>query len=125
MLRFVRILQLTLRLTGLGLLILGAFIWGGRAELTSAHVALGALFVLALWCLSAVGFRRRAATGLAVRGVIWGAIVLYFGMAQQQLLVGASHVFIRILHLIVGLVAIGLGEALGARIRRANSALVA
>jgi hypothetical protein len=120
MLRLIRILQLTLRLDGLALIIVGAFIWGGHNELTQAHMGLGALFVLALWALSAVGFRSRSTIGLAVRGLIWGGVVLYFGMVQTQLLVGEAHVSIRILHLIVGLVAIGLGEALGARLRRAH-----
>ena len=118
--RLLRIVQLTFRLTALLLLILGALIWGGRSNLAQPHAALGMLFVLSLWCLAALGFRTRAGVPLAFRAVFWGFVVLIFGMVQVNMWPGPQHVYVRILHLVVGLAAIGLGEMLGARIKRAH-----
>ena len=39
-------------------------------------------------------------------------------MVQAQLLVGDAHVVVQVVHLLVGIVAIGLGEALAAAGRR-------
>jgi len=40
------------------------------------------------------------------------------GLAQDRLLPGSAHWLIQVLHLLVGLAAIGQGEALAARILR-------
>jgi hypothetical protein len=125
MLRMVRILQMTVRLTGLALIILGTLIWTGHVELRQAHMGLGVLFVLALWSLAGIGFRTRVGVGLATRAVLWGLVVLYFGMVQGQIGTGSMHVYIRILHLVVGLVAIGVAEFLAARIKRSHKGLQA
>ncbi len=102
------------------MIILGALIWTGRSDLAQPHAALGVLFVFSLWCLAALGFRARAGRGLAFRAVVWGFVVLLFGMLQTGMWPGPRHVYIRVLHLIVGLIAIGIGEMLGARIKRAH-----
>lgn len=120
MARVLRIVQLTFRLSGLLLIVLGALIWAGQSSLAQPHAALGMLFVLALWCLAALSFRTRAGMALGFRAVIWGFIVFLFGIMQVQMWPGPLHVYIRIAHLIIGLIAIAIGEMLGARIRRAH-----
>ncbi len=121
MARSLRIAQMTLRLTGLVLIILGALIWGGQGNLAQAHAALGLVFVLALWCLAALGFRARAGMALALRAVVWGFVVLLLGMLQTRMWPGPQHVYIRVLHLVVGLVAMVIGEMLGASIKRSHA----
>lgn len=119
---FDRILGTTVRVTGIFQLLLGLLFWFnvGR-QLTPLHMLVGTLFVLALWGLAARGFASGAARGLAVLTLAWGAGVIAFGMTQAQILPGASHWVIRALHLIVGAVAMGLGNVLGMRMRRAGA----
>jgi hypothetical protein len=122
--RMIRIVQLTLRLTAVALLILGILLWTGHPELKQAHMGLGLVFVIALWSLAAIGFRMQVGAGLATRVVIWGFVVLGLGMIQGQILSGSdSHVYVRILHLAAGLIALGVAEFLGARIKRSHKAL--
>jgi hypothetical protein len=124
MLRKVRIVQLTLRLTGLLLIVMGVLIWTGNGDaLVQAHMGLGLLFVLALWSLAALGFRARVSVGLSIRAAVWGIVVLWLGMIQGQLWLGQQHVYVRVAHLAVGLIAIGVGEALAARLKRAHASL--
>jgi hypothetical protein len=120
MLRTLRIAQLTVRLSGLALIILGILLWLGYDSLRAAHMGLGLLFVLAIWSLAALGFKTRANVGLAVRAAVWGIVVLWLGMVQTRIWPGGSHVYVRALHLLVGLIAIGVAEALAARIKRAR-----
>jgi hypothetical protein len=122
MLRMTRIAQMTVRLTGLLLIVLGILIWTGNAAVTGAHMALGLLFVLALLYLSVLGARARVGMGLVIRAVIWAIVVLIFGMMQTQLWPGSPHVFVRVLHLVIGLVAISIGELLAGRIRAKETA---
>lgn len=119
MLRLVRIAQLTLRMTGLLLIILGVLIWTGRTPLVPSHAALGALFVLSLWVLAILGFYSRAGMALSFRTAVWATLVLAFGVLQTRMWPGPWHVYIRVVHLFIGIVAIGVGEMLAARIKRA------
>ena len=74
MLRMTRIAQMTVRLTGLALIVLGILIWTGNAALVGAHMALGLLFVLALLYLGGLGFRARIGRGLPIRAHCVGAL---------------------------------------------------
>jgi hypothetical protein len=122
MLRLTRIAQMTVRLTGLLLIVLGILIWTGDSALIGVHMALGLLFVLALLFLSGLGVRARIGLGLVIRAVLWAIVVLIFGMIQTRIWPGSPHVFVRVLHLVIGLVAISVGELLGGRIRAQETA---
>jgi hypothetical protein len=120
MLRKVRIVQLMLRLTGMLQIVMGVLMWTGNGDaLRQAHMGLGLLFVLSLWALAALGFRARVSVGLAIRAAVWGIVVLWLGVIQGRLWPGPLHIYVRVAHLLVGLIAIGVGEALAARIKRA------
>jgi hypothetical protein len=122
MLRTVRIAQLVLRLTGLTQIVIGVLIWAGRGDdFLQGHMGLGLLFVLSLLCLAALGLWSRVSVGLAVRAVVWGIVVLWFGMVQSRIWPGQLHVYVRVAHLLIGLIAIGVGEALAARLKRTAS----
>jgi len=121
-LRLIRIAQITTRLTGLALIVLGALIWAGNPALKNAHMGLGLLFVIALWSITVAGAIARTGTALVLRGAIWGVVVLWLGMVQARIWPGESHVYVRVLHLVVGLVAIGIAEMFAARIKKGLTA---
>lgn len=117
------IAQMCVRVIGVILLILGLLFWSGNAlGLVNTHMALGLLFVIALWVLCGVGIKARISGGLITLGIVWGLIVIGLGMSQRTMMVGSSHWVIRVLHLLVGLAAIGIGESLAKRIRIASAA---
>ena len=113
------IARMLLSLLGLALIILGVLFWTGRAlSLMPLHMLLGVLFVVCLWVLVALAFFARAGRGLALLVFVWSLIVPALGVAQLQLLPGSLHWLIQSIHLVVGLIAIGLGHALvGAMLR--------
>lgn len=124
MLVTLRISQWTLRIAGILALILGLTIWAGYAQsLLHTHVVLGGLVVLALWLAAGIALARKAATPLAIVGILWGLAVLWLGMKQMTLMPGSMHWLIRVLHLLLGLGAMGLGEALIGKVKRAAASL--
>src|SRR6202049_1334809 len=95
---------------------LGIVVWTGHGDsLQPVHIAVGLLLVVDLWAAVALGLRAGAPIGLAVLAVVWSLGMPLFGLAQTNLLPGAAHPVIQVLHLIVGLAAVGLVEALAAR----------
>ncbi len=111
--------QMLVRLLGIVLIVLGVCFWLGYARgLVSLHMSLGGILVLALWVLAAVGARARVGTGLVVAAALWGVIVLAVGMGQRSWLPGSAHWIVQVLHLIVGVAAMGLAEAIGGRVKR-------
>jgi uncharacterized membrane protein YuzA (DUF378 family) len=114
--------QNLIRLIGLVLIVLGILFWTGvdyTESLVRIHMQLGVALVILLWILAGIALRTRVNAGLAVGALIWGFIVAAFGMSLRHLLAGSSSPELyRVLHLIVGLCAIGLAESLGARIKR-------
>jgi hypothetical protein len=119
MLRAVNITSLFIRLGGTALIILGVIIWTGHgAALINAHMIIGILFVLALWVLAGIGAMVGVSWALVTRTSIWGIVVAWFGMLQVQMLPGENHWVIRALHLLIGVVAIGVGEVSAVVIRK-------
>ncbi|MGH2470165.1 MAG: hypothetical protein ACRDGF_08830 [Chloroflexota bacterium] len=92
--------QWIVRITGVIQLALGALFWTGMAlGLVPLHMLSGILLVLALWALAGV----------------WGVVVVAFGLNQAQVLTGSLHWIVEVLHLPLGLGAIGQAENLAAR----------
>jgi hypothetical protein len=107
------------RMTGLIQLLLGVLFWTGSATgLIPAHVVIGFLFVLGLWGL-ALAARRAGLSAMAAFTGAWGALVAVLGSAQTRLVPGAAHWTVQALHLALGVMAVGLGETLAGRLRRA------
>lgn len=115
----VRIARLLLSLSGIALVVLGILFWTGHAlSLLQTHMMLGGLFVICMWVLAAVGFTVSGSRGLALIVLIWSLIVPALGVTQLRLLPGSDHWVIQALHLLVGLIAMGLGHALAGRLGR-------
>jgi hypothetical protein len=82
------------------------------------HILGGLILVLSLWTLAFAGARSGVEPGLVAVASLWGLLVVILGLTQSQILTGGAHWLIQVLHLLVGVAAIGQGEAIGARIRR-------
>ena len=54
---------------------------------------------------------------MAIGAVVLGIIIVAFGGTQAEILTGSSHWVIQVIHLLLGLSAIGLGERIGSRYR--------
>ncbi len=107
------------RLTGLILIVLGLAFWTGHAvPLIPLHKQVGYLFVLSLWTLTVLAARAGVAPGFVALVVAWGLAVAALGMTQDRLLIGDVHWMIKVLHLLVGVGAMGLAEGLAARVKQ-------
>jgi hypothetical protein len=78
---------------------------------------LGFVLVIALWTLAVLAARAGVSIGLVVLAVVWGLVAPALGLTQASLWVGGWHWVIQVLHLRIGLGAIGLGETLGREIK--------
>lgn len=108
--------QMLLRLFGVILIVLGILFWTGTAlSLVNVHMLIGLLFVITLWVLSGLAGAAHQSMGLVALGVVWGIIVLVLGMVQSRLMVGSVHWVIQVLHLLVGIAGMGIGEGLAMR----------
>ncbi len=118
----VTISQWVIRVCGVLALILGILFWTGNAPdaLIPVHITLGVLVTLALWALGFMFGRARGGNwGLASVAIVWGILVIGVGGSQ----IGQDpSTIVKILHLLIGLTAIGIGEMVGGRYKRLNVA---
>ena len=113
------VVQNLVRVCGLVLIVLGVLFWTGNAlTLIPVHILVGLVLVLSLWTMAFLAARSGVSPGLVALGFLWGLLVVVFGLTQDQLLTGDAHWVIRVLHLLVGLTAIGQSEGLAVRILR-------
>src|SRR5262249_37277479 len=111
-------LQMFVRLDGLALIVLGTLFWTGNAlDLVPVHMLLAITLVLAICTLASLAAVAHVTPGLVLLAFVWGLIVPLLGLTQTQLLPGSAHWLIQVLHLLVGLGAIGQAEGLAARIK--------
>jgi len=115
----VLIARLLISLLGIALVVLGILFWTGHAlSLLQLHMTLGGLFVVCMWILVVVGLLAPGTRGFALLVFIWSLIVPALGVTQLSLMPGADHWVIQALHLLVGLIAMGLAHGLARRIAR-------
>jgi len=113
------------RITGLISIVLGILFWTGNADaLIPVHMLLGFVLVLSLWTLAGLAARAGAQPGLVALAIVWGLIVPIVGVTQDRLLPGNAHWVIQVLHLLLGVGAIGQAEGLAARIKKAQTSLL-
>lgn len=106
------------RVTGMTQVVLGLLIWIFEADaVIPLHVAVGLGLVLSLWTLAILAAAVGVGRGIVILAVFWGFLAPLLGLTQEQLLVGDAHWVIQVLHLLVGLVAIGLAETVAVRIK--------
>jgi hypothetical protein len=106
---------------GASLLILGVAIWLGNYGLAGIHRWMGIALVVLLWGVAALAVRAGVGIGPIAFAFAWGAITLVFGLVQRQILAGEWHWTIQVLHVLVSMGVIGVGQNLVARARRPDS----
>jgi hypothetical protein len=108
--------QMLVRATWIIQLVLGLLFWTGNATgLVPVHQLVGFLLVLGLWTVAGLALRAGVQPGLVALAAVWGLVVPVLGLSQQELLPGSAHWLIEVLHLLVGVAAIGLSETLATR----------
>lgn len=115
--------RMTVRAVGLAMLVPGVVVWtGDAAALVAVHMLLGIVLVLALWAVAVLALQAGTRPALPAIAIAWGLLMAAFGLVQAQILPGDGlHIVIQVAHLAVGLIAIGLGEALGAITTRSGA----
>jgi hypothetical protein len=111
--------RMLIGISGPTALVLGVLFWTGNAlALIPVHMLAGIVLVLALWALSILAAVSGVHRGLVALAIVWGLIVPILGMTQTQLLPGDAHWVIRLLHLLIGIGAMALGQRLATRIKQ-------
>lgn len=114
-----KILQMIIRLLGLMMIVLGVMFWMGNSlSLIPLHMRLGEVLVTCLWILAGISTRMGVRPPLALGVMLYGAFVVGFGMRMGSMM-PESHEIVRVLHLLIGLTAIGAAEVIGGKIKRA------
>lgn len=115
----VRISLMVLRVAALAAIILGILFWTGNADqLQIVHIILGFAVVISLWVLGIAQGLRGGKFSLALATFIAGFLLAFVGLFQTRWLIGPNHWIIQVIHLLLALAAIGLGEMIGGRYRR-------
>jgi hypothetical protein len=86
------------------------------------HEFLGFVLVIALLSLSFIAARSGASIGLVALAVVWGLVAPLVVELQVNLMSGNWHWVIQVIHLLIGLGAIALGEILAFAIKAAPRA---
>ena len=118
-----RIASIVLRLCGALAVILGILFWSGNAlNLIPIHMLLGLLVVLSLWI---VGIGQAFSSGgnwpLAGGALLLGLLVIVVGMTHSSLMVGPFHWVIQVVHLLLGILAVAIGQIAAARGRNSSA----
>ena len=111
-------LQWLIRVCAVVQITLGGLFWTGNAYVAASAHAHGHRAGAGLWVqgssphgLDSVGLWQPVA-------FVWGLIVVALGMTQDSLLTGDLHWLIKVLHLLVGVGAVGMAESLAVRTLR-------
>jgi hypothetical protein len=108
-----------IRITGLVQIYLGVLFWLIQDDaLIPFHILVGSILVLSLWMLAFLAAQIGVDWRWSALAIVWGFMVVILGLTQTQILPGPAHWVIQVLHLLVGLGAIGQEEGLSARVRR-------
>lgn len=119
--RVITISAWILRVGVLLAIILGILLWTGNfATIKPIHMLVGIIVVLALWTIGLVqGFQKGGSFALAIATFVVGLALAIVGLYQEQWLIDPSfHWIIQVIHLLLGLSTIGLGEMIAGRTRR-------
>lgn len=110
-----RIVQIIVGLAGLCALVLGLLIWIANIDLTVIHILFGLLVTLGLLAMRIIALVARELRIWGMVGISYPIILLIFGVAHSNLLVGNLHWLIQTLHTLVGIGALVLTGFLAAR----------
>jgi len=100
-------------------LALGTYIWSAYGLPTlNIHIGLGFVMTLVVLVLAVIALARRMVI-LGVLGVLIALLTPYIGLKQIPAMAFMPSLgVIQVLHIISGLAAIGIAEAIGAKVRK-------
>ena len=114
---FAKILIMLVRLIAVVSIVFGVMIWAASGmQFLGVHIALGFAITLAVLLLAVMGLMR-GAIGLGIGGLVVAGLLPYVGFRQFPL-VFKSFGAMQVAHVIVVLAALGIAEALHARIAK-------
>ena len=123
------VVRIAINIVRVGVLIelaLGILFWTGNADsLQIVHIVIGILIVLSLWTLGIAQGLQGGSFGLALATFVVGFLLALVGLFQARWLIGSNHWIIQVIHLLLGLSAIGLAETIHGRYRRMTAKKVA
>jgi hypothetical protein len=124
----VGLIRTIVRAAGALVLILGILFWIGiipgtesfKNPWTNVHMLLGIIVMICLVILGILALTtKRASAGLGVGAIILSLLAVALGVSQTSLLVKPEvHWIVQVLHLLIGLAAIGLAESIGSRLAK-------
>ena len=116
----IRYASAVLTLSGGLALVLGLLVWSGPAlNLVSMHMLLGFLAVGSLWVIGVGQFLSHSGSwAIALSALLVGAFTGVLGLYQSSLMIGEAHWMIQVIHLLLGVLTIGLGHMGAARYRK-------
>ena len=122
------VLRWVVRVTGLVQLVLGLAFWSGNLlQLVNFHMLDGFVFTLAFLALVVLAAVARVGLAPVIVGLVWVVVVPVLGLTQVQIMPGDLHWVVRLVHLLVGIGAIGFADRLAGIVlaRRAQGSRLA
>ena len=115
----IRPTQMILRATFVINLVLGIAFWAGHENNTvkGIHMLVGIIFVAALFWIGAAQAMRGGSLGITAGTFVIGLALAIVGLTQE----GIDTGWIKVVHLLLAVLAIGLAEMAGARANRAGA----
>jgi len=118
----IKVLQWIVRIAGLCAILLGMSFWAGPGIApVSVHMAIGGLVALALAILAIRALIDRVRMPVAAVALLWAIATVAVGTVQDWWIGAGNHVAIEVIHLVLGVGAIGLAEMLAAAMTRRAS----
>jgi hypothetical protein len=107
------VVQMLIRVCFVVQLVFGGLFWTNNARgLIPLHQLVGFIFVIAIWVQAGLAARAGVNLGLVAFAAVWALVVPILGLNQTELLPGSAHWVIEVIHLLVGIIAVGLAERL-------------
>lgn len=122
--RIISIISWIARLAGLVALILGLLFWIAQIDLISVHIAFGFTITVSLLILSIVLVCIKGGRVLGTIGIIYALVVPIFGEMQTSLSISSVPWLVPTVHMLIGIGAGGLTQAMYARYKRLEQDLL-
>ena len=117
MAKFAKILTMIVRVLFVVELVLGVLVAGVRLQYLEVHIGLGFLVAICVALLAIMACMKRL-FGLGIVGLFFAILLPITGFKQFPLKFGSQIGLIQIVHVVVALAAVGLAEALHAKLRK-------
>jgi len=105
-----KLLVMVVRIAGLAAIVVGALLWSGRPALLGPHIGIGFAVAIVVFIMAVMALMRKA-IGVGVAGIVLACLLPVVGFMQLPLTFHGLSL-VQVVHVMIGLVAIGLAERL-------------